>query len=295
MNPKFHGLIAFPVTPTDSQGNFDARAFRMLIDRLVNSGIHGLAILGSTGAAVYFSELERKEIASAGVEIVKGRIPLMVGTGAMTTAEVISLSQHAETIGADAVLITPVSYWPLTTDEVYQHYERIAHAVSISICVYNNPRTTQVDIQPELAGRLSALPNIDSFKETSVDLARISQVSQSSGGKMSVAYSRDVNACEALIAGANAWHSGIANVIPEHCVRIFNLVKKDANHDLATHLSADITELCRFASEKGLIRSVHTALEMIGHGAGRPRPPIGLLHGRDAETLQKYLTALNLI
>ncbi len=295
MNSKFHGMIAFPATPTDSQGKFDARAFRLLINRLLDAGSHGIAILASTGAGAYFSEQERKEIASAAAEITKGRAPLMVGTGAMSTAEAIRLSQHAEAMGAESVITNMVSYWPVTADEVYRHFERLAHAVSISICVYNNPGTTQVDILPELAGRLSTLPHIDSFKEVSADLARITQLKQSSGGKLSVAHGRDAIACEALIAGADAWQSGIANVIPEHCVRIFNLVKKDANHALATQLAAEISEFCRFASEKGLIRSVHTALEMMGKSAGRPRPPIGLLEGSDAETLRKHLTALGLI
>ncbi len=295
MNKKFHGLIAFPVTPIDAEGYFDIQTFRMLIERLIESGVHGFGVLGSMGAATYFSEQERKEIASAAVDIVGRRVPLMIGTGAMTTVETIRLSKHAETIGADAVLIAPVSYWPLGPEEVYRHYERIAQAVTISICVYSNLRTTQFDIQPELAGRLSNLPNIDAFKETSADIGRVAQLSESSGGKLSIAYARDASACEALIAGAHTWHSGMANIIPRQCVQIFNLIKKDANYDLANRLAAEIAPLCRFSSEKGLIRSLHTALELIGKGAGRPRPPIEPLQGIDRETLRKHLTTLNLM
>jgi 4-hydroxy-tetrahydrodipicolinate synthase len=295
MNRKFHGLIAFPVTPTDAEGCFDIQAFRLLVDRLIESGVHGLAVLGSTGGAMYFSEQERKEVASAAVEIVGSRVPLMIGTGAITTAETIRLSKHAETIGADAVLIVPVSYWPLSPEEVYGHFERIAQALTISICVYNNPRTTQVDIHPELAGRLSALPHIDAFKETSADIGRVKQLSESSVGKLSVAYSRDASACEALIAGAHAWHSGIANVIPKQCVQIFDLVKRATNYELANRLASEIAPLCRFASQKGLIRSVHAALELMGKGAGRPRAPIEALQGVDREMLQKHLATLNLI
>lgn len=181
MDVKFHGVIAFPVTPTDPQGNFDARAFRVLIDYLIDAGVHGLGILASSGAGLYFSEPERKQIASAAVEIIKGRVPLLVGTAALTTAECIRLSQHAGDIGADAVAINPVSYWPLTPEEVYRHFEQVAHAVGVAICVYNNPRTTQFDILPELAGRLSALPHIENIKEISSDLGRIAQLKQSSG------------------------------------------------------------------------------------------------------------------
>lgn len=288
-------MIAFPVTPTDAEECFDIQAFRLLVDRLIESGVHGLAVLGSAGAGMYFSEQERKEIASAAAEIVSNRVPLMIGTGAITTAETIRLSKHAETIGADAVLIVPASYWPLTPQEVNRHFELIAQALTISICVYNNPRTTQMDIYPELAGRLSALPNIDTIKETSADIGRVTQLLESSGGRLSIAYGRDSGACEALIAGAHAWHSGIANIIPTQCVQIFDLVKKATNYELAKHLAAEIAPLCRFASEKGLIRSVHAALELMGKDAGKPRAPIEVLQGRDREMLQEYLITLNLI
>ena len=295
MNRKLHGMIAFPVTPTDAEGRFDIPAFRSLVDRLIGSGVHGLAVLGSTGAGTYFSEQERKEITSMAIEIVNGRVPVMIGTGAITTAETIRLSRHAESVGADAVLIVPVSYWPLTLEEVYRHFDQIAQALTISICVYNNPRTTQVDILPELAERLSALPNIDMIKETSADITRVTRLLRSSGEKLTVAYSRDASACEALIAGAHAWHSGIANIVPKHCVQIFDLVKKTANNELAIRLAVEIAPLCRFASEKGLIRSVHAALELMGEHTGRPRAPIEVLQGTDREMLGKYLTALNLI
>jgi 4-hydroxy-tetrahydrodipicolinate synthase len=295
MNTKFDGLIAFTITPTDSQLNFDPKAFRVLIDRLINAGADGVGILASSGAGVYFTEQERKQIASAAAEIVKGRVPLMVGTGAITTAETIRLSQHAESIGADAVVIVPANYWPLTPEEVYRHYERVANAINIPISVYNNPKTTQVDIQPELAGRLSTLPHLDVFKEIAIDLARLNQIKQCSGGKLSVAYGRDAFACEALIAGAEAWQSGIACVIPEHCVRITKAVLKDKNYELARKYAAEIKEFCLYFSEKGLIRSGHTALEMMGIGVGKPRPPVELLEGADAETLRKHLVALGLI
>jgi 4-hydroxy-tetrahydrodipicolinate synthase len=295
MNTKFDGLIAFTITPTDSQGNFDPKALRVLIDRMIDAGADGIGTTASSGAGVYFTEEERKQIAAAAVKIVKGRVPAMIGTGAITTAETIRLSQHAESIGADAVVIVPANYWPLTPDEVYRHYERVAKAIHIPISVYNNPKTTQVDILPELAGRLSSLPHLDVFKEIAVDLTRLNQIRQCSGGKLSIAYGRDAYGCEALIAGADAWQSGIACVIPEHCVRITKAVKKDKDYDLARKYAAEIKDFCLYFSEKGLIRSGHTALEMMGIRVGKPRPPIELLENTDAETLRKHLVALGLV
>ena len=294
MNTKFDGLIAFTITPTDSQGNFDPEALRVLIDRMIHAGADGIGTTASSGAGVYFTEEERKQIAAAAVEIVKGRVPVMIGTGAITTAETIRLSQHAESIGADAVVIVPANYWPLTPEEVYRHYERVAKAINIPISVYNNPKTTQVDILPELAGRLSTLPHLDVFKEIAVDLTRLDQIRQCSGGKLSIAYGRDAFACEALIAGADAWQSGIACVIPEHCVRITKAVKCK-NYELARKYAAEIKDFCLYFSEKGLIRSGHMALEMMGIRVGKPRPPVELLEGADAEKLRSYLVALGLI
>ena len=295
MDSRFHGVIAFPITTTDAQGKFAPEAFRGLIDYLIEGGVHGIGILASSGAGAYFSEEERKQIASATVKIINGRIPLMVGTGSMSTEQTVRLSQHAESIGADAVVIVPVSYWPLTQDEVYRHFESVSRAINIPISVYNNPRTTQVDILPETVGRLSSLPHLDTFKEIAIDLGRLDQIRQACGCKLSVAYGRDAYACEALIAGADAWQSGVAGVIPQHCVRIFNLVKKEKNYELARKYAAEIADFCKFCSEKGLIRAEHAALEMMGMAAGRPRPPVRALEGADAEALRQHLTGLGLI
>ncbi len=295
MDPNFQGLIAFPVTTTDSQGNFDAGAFRALVDRLIAAGVHGLGILASSGGGAYYTEQERMDIASAAVKIVDRRVPLMIGTAAVATSQCIRLSQHAESIGADSLMIAPVSYWPLTVEEVFRHYESVARSVNIPICVYNNPRTTQFDIQPDLVGRLSTVLHIDNFKEIAPDLGRIDQIRKSSAGRITISWGRDSMACEALITGADAWQSAFAGVIPEPCVRVYNLIKKDGNYELARKHFAEIAELCSFFSEKGVIRSEHTALQIMGINAGKPRPPLRLLEGDDAEMLRKYLTSLDLI
>lgn len=296
MTAALQGLIAFPVTPTDSDGRFDSESFRRLLERLIDSGVHGLAVLGSTGAAAYFSEAERRDIAAAAAQIIRKRVPLLVGTGAITTAEAVRLSRHAQDdVGADAVLVVPASYWPLTTEEIYRHYETIASSVAIPVGIYNNPRTTQVDIGPELARRLCALPNVKAFKETSIDIGRVRQLIEATGGELAVGYARDATAFEALVAGAHAWHSGIANVIPRECVSLFELVKQAGDYAAASKIAARIAPLCRFASEKGLIRSVHTALDILGIGVGAPRRPLGLLEGADLQALEKHLVALNLV
>ena len=295
MDPNFHGVTAFPVTPTDTQGNFDAKAFGVLVNYLIERGVHAIGILASSGAGLYYTEAERKQIALAAVDIIGRRVPLMIGTAALTTAECIRLTQHAEKIGADSAAINPVSYWPLTAEEVYKHFEAVARCTNISICIYNNPRTTQFDILPDLAGRLSELPHVDNIKEISTDLDRLSQIRQSSGGKLTVSIGRDAVACDALIAGADAWQSGLAGVLPKQCVRIFDLVKKENNIELARQHAAELNEFCQFFSGKGLIRSEHAALKMMGFRVGEPRLPVRALEGADAATLKKYLISLDII
>src|SRR5258708_19834578 len=108
-----------------------------------------------------------------GVKHTNGRVSLVGGTGARTTAACIALPKHAEHVGCDGVMVLPVSYWPLTPDEVFDHYERVSRAIKIPICVYNNPWTTGVDMKPEFLAKLAKLDNVSCIKESTGALTRI--------------------------------------------------------------------------------------------------------------------------
>lgn len=283
------GIWAYPVTPTTSDGEPDTARQAALIDRMIAAGVDGITILGSTGAIGSFAESERMRIAEAAIAHVAGRVPVAVGTGAITTAEAVRLSRHAARCGAARVLVVPITYWRLTDDEVVAHYRAIAEAVGVPVGVYNNPRLTVMDLQPALIARLAAIPGVAFLKETSTDLARLPVVRRLAGPKLEIAWGRDGGMLDALRLGADGWHSATANVMPERCVALFRAAARDPDSAEARDRYEAVRPFIEFAVEKGLVRSMHAALEIAGAPAGAPRPPILPLAGDDRRRLEQLM------
>lgn len=158
----FSGLSAFPLTPLNERA-IDEAAFARLMQRLVAARVDSIGVLGSTGSYAYLTRAERARIAALAVQHADG-IPVLVGIGALRTRAVLELAQDAQRAGAAAVLLAPVSYQKLHDDEVFGLYAAVARELSVPLCVYDNPATTQFSFSDELHGRIAALPAVRSIK-----------------------------------------------------------------------------------------------------------------------------------
>jgi len=214
----FQGLSAFPLTPASSEGRVDVEALGRLLERLVAAGVDSIGLLGSTGIYAYLERAERRRALAAALEVVAGRTPLIVGISALRTDWTLELARDAEMRGADALLLAPVAYTPPTEAEMFAHYETIAKATALPICVYNNPGTTHVALSDDLLGRLSRLPNVAAVKmplprdgDFVGELARLRTLAPQA---FRIGYSGDWGAAPALLAGADAFYSAIAGILP---------------------------------------------------------------------------------
>lgn len=286
----FQGVFAYPLTPTKEDGRrLDEERFRGLLDELIKGGSHGIVVLGSTGAIGSFSEDERKVLAQVAAEHINGRVPFLVGTGGMTTDDSIRMSMHAESVGADGLQIVPMSHWPLTESEIYHHYKEIAAAVSIPIVVHNCPALTGIDMKPALLARLVEIENVRYLKEGSGDLARISTLIHLTKGAVTIFQDQEVTALQGLIAGARVWASMMPNIIAEQCVQLFDLAVVQKDIDRSRQLFDKVFPLIEFVSQRSGIRTLHTALEIMGRSVGPPRRPIRMLGNDDRLRLESLL------
>jgi len=288
---ELRGLLTFLVTPTQPDGSIDADRLCGLADEQIVAGVDGLTLFGSTGAIGSFTEAERRFAAETLVRHVAGRVTVTIGTGAVTTAEAVRLSQHAEKVGADAVLVVPITYWLLTDEELRAHYRAIAGAIGISVMLYNNPRLTGVDITPPVVEQLAAVENIRAIKEAAPDLARISLLARKVSGRIRVFAGRDAVAYESLMIGAEDWASGLASLAPRHCVALYRLVRA-GDVAAAGALWRQMAPFVEFVTGKGLVRTCHSGLELLGKTAGKPRPPIQPLNAADTRRLETLLAEL---
>ncbi|MCD8510785.1 MAG: dihydrodipicolinate synthase family protein [Bacillus sp. (in: Bacteria)] len=225
-NVKFKGVIPPVSIILTEKGELDREGTGRVVDYLIASDVHGLFFLGSGGEFSQMSVKQRKEVAEFAVEYVKGRVPVLIGTGSAITAEVINLSKHSQEIGADGVVIINPYYWPLSEENLYQHYADIAEAIDIPILLYNFPGLTGQDLTPELVTKLvGAYSNIVGIKDTVDTAGHIRELIlkvKAVNPDFSVLCGFDDHLWNTLSLGGDGVISASGNFAPELTVGIYN-------------------------------------------------------------------------
>jgi 4-hydroxy-tetrahydrodipicolinate synthase len=283
-------VFTFVATPTRDDGEIidNDRLFET-IDYQIYNKVDGICLFGSTGGNGSFSADEMKAATQAAVKHVNGRVPIIVGTGARTTVECIALSRHAQDVGCDGIMVLPASYWPLTPDEVFAHYERVAAAVTIPICVYNNPCTTGVDMKPDFLARLAKIDNVSCVKESTGDLSRITAIRLLTKGTVTLIAGWESTSLQAFAAGATGWAPVCTNFVPRDAMAFFDSAVRRGDAEKAGRLWDKLFPLCDFICAKSHIRVAHTGLDIVGRPVGPPRRPLRMLASEDRSRLQTVL------
>ncbi|MDR2238118.1 MAG: dihydrodipicolinate synthase family protein [Chryseobacterium sp.] len=290
-NIPFKGVIAYPITPFDGNEKVDIPLFKKLTERLITSGSHGIAPLGSTGVMPYLSDEEKEAVTEATIEQTKGRVPVLVGVSNLTTDKTVHHAKFAEKAGADAVMIIPMSYWKLTDDEIVAHYDAVAGKISIPIMAYNNPATSGVDMSPALLKRLLEIPNITMIKESSGDIQRMHYLRKELGEDVAFYNGSNPLALAAFTAGARGWCTAAPNLIPELNVALYHAVE-EGNMEKAQEVFYRQFDLLKFIVNKGLPRAVKAGLNILGEEGGNLRSPLKPLTPAETEDLKNIMTTL---
>lgn len=272
-NNPFKGIIAYPITPFDQDEKVDIVLYKKLLERLIASGAHAVAPLGSTGVMPYLTDEEKEAITEATIEQVKGRVPVLVGVSNLTTERTIHHAKFAESAGANAVMIIPMSYWKLTDDEIVQHYDAVAKQISIPIMAYNNPATGGVDMSPALLKRLLEIPNVSMVKESTGDVQRMHYLRRELGEDVAFYNGSNPLALAAFSAGATGWCTAAPNLIPKLNLDLYTAIQKNDLQE-AQKLFYKQLNLLKFIVNKGLPRAIKAGLEIQGIEAGFLRSPL---------------------
>ncbi len=210
----FHGSMVALVTPMREDGALDEASLERLVEWHIEQGSDALVPVGTSGESATLDEHEHCHVIKRVVQMARGRLPVIAGTGANSTTEAITLTRCAMQAGADACLLVTPYYNKPTQEGLYLHYKAIAAAVPIPQILYNVPGRTAVDLLPETVVRLAAIPNIVGLKDATGNLQRARELIDGCGEQIDLYSGDDATALEFILMGGKGDISVTANVAP---------------------------------------------------------------------------------
>jgi dihydrodipicolinate synthase/N-acetylneuraminate lyase len=288
----FHGVFPYLVSPIDESGRVKKDVLINLCDDLIDSGVHGLTPLGSTGEFAYLSWEQRCMIVEVVVAATRGRVPVVAGVAATTTGEAVLQAKTFEEMGCDGILAILESYFPLDDTNIFQYFKSIAGAVSVPIVLYTNPNFQRSDLSLGVIKELSHIENIKYIKDASYNTGRLLSIMQLVGDRMQVfSASAHIPACVMLIGGVG-WMAGPACVAPTQSVALYDLCIKGLWED-AMNVQRKLWGLNQSFVKYNLAACIKGALELQGYQVGAPLPPQSPLPAHGIKEVKEALIAIN--
>ena len=295
--PLFHGLSAFPITPADERGQVDTKALARLLERLEAAQVDSVGLLGSTGTYAYLTRLERRRAVEAAVECLGRRVPVIVGVGALRTDDAQDLARDAQAAGADGLLLAPVSYTPLTDEEVFQHFAAVAAVTDLPLCIYNNPGTTHFTFSDELVARLSAVPRIVAIKNPAPPPAEAAGSFEALRRKLpagfAIGYSGDWHSAAAVLAGGVAWYSVLGGLLPRPALALLRAAQAGDAAEMR-RIDATLEPLWELFRRFGSLRVIYAAANLLRLTDAQPPRPILPLGPSERQRIETALAGLEM-
>lgn len=267
----FKGVIPAVLTVFDKEENIDEAGMRQLVSHLINKGVNGLYLTGSTGEGFTMTGEERKRIVEIVMDENAGRVPIVVHVGAIGTKISIDLAKHAEEVGADGISSVPPFYWKFSENQIVKYYEEIAKACSLPMIVYNVPLVGLLGMSA--IKRLAAIDNVKGIKYTALSHYEITQIKDEVGEDFLVYSGCDEMSMSGLLAGADGIVGSFFNIMPELFINIFNAIE---NKDIteAQRLQRQAVQIIMFALKvPSFYAGMKVVLRAIGVNAGYCRSP----------------------
>jgi 4-hydroxy-tetrahydrodipicolinate synthase len=289
---ELQGVLTALITPFTPHGDIDEQALRQVVDRSIDGGVDGVVACGSSGEFAALTHKERRFVVETVVDQAAGRVPVVAQTGAISTAEAIELTRHAEEAGAAVAMVITPYYEPLADEETIEYLRAVAASVDIPIMIYNYPAATGVNLSPELVGRLAGeITNIRYIKDTSGDIDQARLLIHHYADVISTFIGWDTLALEALTEGAAGIMVGTANVIPAQLASIRQAILAGDTQRAGKEWQ-DVYPLVEAIASAPFAAAVKVSLERLGLPVGSVRKPLLGLNRPAAARITDLVTAL---
>lgn len=289
---KFEGIYTPVITPHRDDGGIDRDAFAAMIEHLVAAGVHGLINGGSTGEYYAQSIEERQELASLAMEVIGGRLPLIVGTVAIRLEDSLRMAEHAAKIGAAGILVGSPPYSVPTERENALNALAIDRAADLPVMLYNYPGRMGIDMGEEFLDRVGRSRNFCAIKESSGDINRVHLLARDYP-HVQLSCGMDDQALEFFAWGARSWVCGGSNFLPREHIALWRACAVEGNFDKGRRIMSALMPLMRVLEQGGkFIQCIKHGCEIGGLYAGPPRPPLKALNKDDKRQLEQVVRVL---
>jgi 4-hydroxy-tetrahydrodipicolinate synthase len=289
-----NGIFVPHVTPFTREGELDLEALRTCVRFWLESGVSGLVPCGSNGEAPYLSRQERTKVIETVVDEVNGKIPVIAGTGSMSTKETITFTKDAKDLGVDAALIVTPFYFKPTNREMHEHYRTVSEAVDLPIVVYNVPKFTGFSLETAFIHQLvSENEKIIGLKDSSGNIGAITETIRSVSNKISVLAGTADVALPTLLLGGKGAVIAVANVFPKLCSQLYETFK-NGKYEEAKTLQKRILFVNEILVKRyNQLSAIKEALRLQGLPGGYPRKPALPLESEEKKTVQNLLKIIS--
>lgn len=290
---KFEGIYTPLVAPFNADFTLNKAAMEQSVDFLINSGVHGIIVAGTTGEYYAMSMKERVYLMGLAKEMIADRLPMIVGTGAMRTEDSIEYAIQAKSHKAAAILVATPPYAYPTGREIALHALAIDRAANMPVMLYNYPGRMSVNMDEETLDLLGRSPNFCAIKESSGDPNRLHMLARDYP-HIALSCGMDDQALEFFAWGARSWVGAGSNFAPEAHLALYSACALEGDFTKGRAIMSAMLPLMRVLEQGGkFIQCIKYGLTLRGIDAGPPRRPLYPLNKDEKRELEQVITTMN--
>ncbi|SFN82666.1 4-hydroxy-tetrahydrodipicolinate synthase [Chryseobacterium oleae] len=288
MSIQWTGVFPAVTTKFTANDELDFPAFDLNIEAQLEAGAEGIILGGTLGEASVLSDEEKIEILKHTLEIVNGRVPVLLNIAEPTTKRAIAAAQKAEEAGAQGLMLLPPMRYLADSDETLEYLTEVAKSTKLPIMIYNNPVDYKIEVTLDMFEELAKYPNIQAIKESTRDISNITRLINRFGDRFAIFTGVDPIAMESIVMGCVGWVAGLVCAFPKETVAIYRLVKENRTAE-ALKIHRWFLPILELDTHPKLVQYIKLAEVGTGIGTERTRAPRLALKGAEREKVLKII------
>lgn len=288
MSIQWKGVMPAVTTKFTNNDELDLVMFEKNINAQLKAGVHGIVLGGTLGEASTLLDEEKRTLTTATVDIVKGKVPVLINIAEQSTKAAILAAEKAEEDGAKGLMMLPPMRYKSGDRETVEYFKAVANSTSLPIMVYNNPVDYKVEVTLNMFDELLKCNNIEAVKESTRDISNVTRIKNRFGDRLKIMTGVDTLALESLLMGADGWIAGLVCAFPAETVAIYELQKAGRIKE-ALEIYRWFLPLLELDINPKLVQNIKLAEVYTGIGTENVRAPRLPLHGEERKQVIKII------